>query len=66
MRCCQHSFFPAGKIIGSCEDETAVVTHDSGFQIAFGEDDSIQVFYFHFGVCFFVLFTLIGHTFTPW
>ncbi|XP_067028627.1 adhesion G protein-coupled receptor L4-like isoform X1 [Acropora muricata] len=31
-----------GKIIGSCEDETAVVTHDSGFQIAFGEDDSIQ------------------------
>lgn len=56
MRCCQHSFFPAGKSIGSCEDETVAVTHDSEFQIAFGEDDSIQVFYFHFGGFFFLFF----------
>ena len=58
MRCYQHSpFFPAGKIIGSCEDETEAVTHDSEFQVAFGEDDSIQVFYLHFGV-FFLFFLL--------
>jgi len=31
-----------GKIIGSGEDETAAVTRDSGFQVAFCEDDSIQ------------------------
>ena len=61
LRCCQPSlfFFPAGKITSGCEDETAAVIQDSGFQVAFGENNSIQVVYFHFGVFLFFYYLVI-------